>query len=593
MTSNVSINPSASQKISSIAAPVRRAEVDGEKFSKHFGDVSAETKGQNAEAGVEADTEVEAAPGLTGTATSVAGIKGANVGGLIRIGSSAEQLGANIRAIGDFGIPADALPADGAALLDAEQVGTLGALSDIEVEVEVAANAEEVKTPVNHAATLPEAAVREARPSKVSDVVQNDAKFAPEQVSDNGDGSGVLNKDATEVSTGAKVTTQQAPLMSVAAEIPVEAGAVIADDTGKTAQTAKPLDGEIATKQLMPANIGNGAARRVSTDLGQAGEVTDGPDTAETEVEAAAPKVRASRAESSAQTNVSRPPTAEVSSREAASVAKPANLPETKIANNLPQNSNAAATQLKEGIVANPALASSSPLPNNNGVVSNALGNRSAENHLASMTETSDALAGDTKISIGKMEGHVLPVSSQQLTVSGLSRTVVSQTLELASSAEVDLKALSEKANAQRSTRIIEVQLMPRNLGLVAIKIQTIGGNVTIAIETQGMEAEKLIKTEVDKIASAIRQAGQVLEEISIKRNSHITQQSESSSNDQETGRNDGSAMNQNQNGGLWQSSDNQNNGRSGSGAINQIDVPGGQEMAGASNNETRSGTYL
>lgn len=220
-------------------------------------------------------------------------------------------------------------------------------------------------------------------------------------------------------------------------------------------------------------------------------------------------------------------------------------------------------------------------------------GGRGAENRLATMMEASDAFSNGTKITVSKQENHILPASPQQLTVSGLSRTVVSQVIGMKSASTLEQSAPDAKLNTGGPSRIIEVQLMPRNLGAVGITIRTIGGKVSISIETQSAEAERLIRTEVDKIAGAIRQAGQVLDEISIKRSVHMAQQTDSLSGDHESNRQSGANINQNSNAPLWQSANDEKDQRLGQESIEDFDAQGTHDAAAASGTIARQGIYL
>lgn len=219
---------------------------------------------------------------------------------------------------------------------------------------------------------------------------------------------------------------------------------------------------------------------------------------------------------------------------------------------------------------------------------SNSFGVRVAENRLASMMEASGTFDGDVKITTGKQENHMLPAMPQQLTITGMSRTVVSQVLELRRSGELETMGLDVKTDANKPVKIIEVQLMPRNLGTVGITIRNMAGRISISIEVQGAEAERLIKNEVDKIAGAIRQAGQVLEDISIKRGVQMTQQTDSLTDDRgeaNFGQNSGNSMLQSSNG---ETDDGAN--RQGFGDI-EIEERG--EIAAASDKVARQGIYL
>lgn len=232
--------------------------------------------------------------------------------------------------------------------------------------------------------------------------------------------------------------------------------------------------------------------------------------------------------------------------------------------------------------------------PTNVSAAQNGFGARGIEGRLASMmTEASGAFEGDVKITMTKPEGHALPAMPQQLTVGGMSRTVVSQVLEMRQSNEAGTNALDAKPSAVRPDKVIEVQLMPRNLGTVGITIRNVAGRITIAIEVQGAEAERLIKTEVDKIAGAIRQAGQVVEDISVKRGVQMSQQSDSLTGDHQSGRQDEANFGRNSGNSMWQSSRDESNEASNSRDFGNVGIEENSELAVSSQKENRQGVYL
>lgn len=224
---------------------------------------------------------------------------------------------------------------------------------------------------------------------------------------------------------------------------------------------------------------------------------------------------------------------------------------------------------------------------------SSAFGVRGAEGRLASMMEASGTFDGDVKITVGKQENHMLPAMPQQLTVTGMSRTVVSQVLELRRSGELEMTQLDVKTSANKPDRVIEVQLMPRNLGTVGITIRNMAGRVSISIEVQGAEAERLIKTEVDKIAGAIRQAGQVLDDITIKRGVQMSQQTDSLTDDRESGRQGNANFGPNSENPMRQSSRGETDEGSNRQRFGEIGIEERGEIAASSNKATRQGIYL
>ncbi|MFK5979811.1 MAG: flagellar hook-length control protein FliK [Rhizobiaceae bacterium] len=225
--------------------------------------------------------------------------------------------------------------------------------------------------------------------------------------------------------------------------------------------------------------------------------------------------------------------------------------------------------------------------------MSNAHSVRGAESRLASMMEASGTFDGDVKITAGKQENHILPALPQQLTVAGMSRTVVSQVLELRQSGDLEMMGRDVKTDANKPVKVIEVQLMPRNLGTVGITIRNVAGRINISIEVQGAEAERLIKNEVDKIVGAIRQAGQVVEDISIKRGVQMSQQTDSLTDDRETGRQGEANFDQNSGNPMWQSSHSREDEGSNPQRFDEIGVQERGEITTGSDKAARQGIYL
>lgn len=82
--------------------------------------------------------------------------------------------------------------------------------------------------------------------------------------------------------------------------------------------------------------------------------------------------------------------------------------------------------------------------------------------------------------------------------------------------------------NANQSVvplKTIEIQLLPKALGLIQVKIEMAEGKLTLVIEAQTAKAEAAIKQESTQIIEAIKAAGMSVEELSIRRNSELNQQ--------------------------------------------------------------------
>ncbi|MBL1406431.1 MAG: flagellar hook-length control protein FliK [Rhizobiales bacterium] len=77
------------------------------------------------------------------------------------------------------------------------------------------------------------------------------------------------------------------------------------------------------------------------------------------------------------------------------------------------------------------------------------------------------------------------------------------------------------------SQKTIEIQLLPKTLGLIKVKIEISDGKMTLMIEAQTAKAEAAIKQEIVQIIDTIKAAGLSVEEISVRRNAELSQQDE------------------------------------------------------------------
>ena len=77
------------------------------------------------------------------------------------------------------------------------------------------------------------------------------------------------------------------------------------------------------------------------------------------------------------------------------------------------------------------------------------------------------------------------------------------------------------------SQKTIEIQLLPKTLGLIQVKIEISDGKMTLMIEAQTAKAEAAIKQEIVQIIDTIKAAGLSVEEISVRRNAELSQQDE------------------------------------------------------------------
>lgn len=77
------------------------------------------------------------------------------------------------------------------------------------------------------------------------------------------------------------------------------------------------------------------------------------------------------------------------------------------------------------------------------------------------------------------------------------------------------------------SQKTIEIQLLPKTLGLIQVKIEISDGKMTLMIEAQTAKAEAAIKQEIIQIIDTIKAAGLSVEDVSVRRNAELSQQDE------------------------------------------------------------------
>ena len=78
--------------------------------------------------------------------------------------------------------------------------------------------------------------------------------------------------------------------------------------------------------------------------------------------------------------------------------------------------------------------------------------------------------------------------------------------------------------NTQRAGRAVELQLVPRSLGVVEVRIVQQNGQLNVSIQTQTAEAANLLKAETNVIKQMLHNAGIVVDEYSVNLNSHLEQ---------------------------------------------------------------------
>lgn len=77
------------------------------------------------------------------------------------------------------------------------------------------------------------------------------------------------------------------------------------------------------------------------------------------------------------------------------------------------------------------------------------------------------------------------------------------------------------------SQKTIEIQLLPKTLGLIQVKIEISDGKMTLMIQAQTAKAEAAIKQEIVQIIDTIKAAGLSIEDVSVRRNAELSQQDE------------------------------------------------------------------
>ena len=78
--------------------------------------------------------------------------------------------------------------------------------------------------------------------------------------------------------------------------------------------------------------------------------------------------------------------------------------------------------------------------------------------------------------------------------------------------------------DSPRSFQSIEVQLVPKNLGIVEVKIRHSNRHLGIVIETKTKEAESLLRSEIAAISKSLVAAGLSMDEITIRFNPRLEQ---------------------------------------------------------------------
>lgn len=126
------------------------------------------------------------------------------------------------------------------------------------------------------------------------------------------------------------------------------------------------------------------------------------------------------------------------------------------------------------------------------------------------------ALDTSIKMTVGRQENHF--TFQPTLTMSQLPEFITRETSSLTTGTmrgpEIPNPAITQSA-AQNLKRI-EVQLVPRNLGVVEITVQRDNNGIQIMVRAETAEAEKLIASERNTIQEAMRNAGLALDDLKV-----------------------------------------------------------------------------
>ena len=117
------------------------------------------------------------------------------------------------------------------------------------------------------------------------------------------------------------------------------------------------------------------------------------------------------------------------------------------------------------------------------------------------------------KIGSVKLEG-IAPANFGQLIID----TISSQ----AKPESVLAKAFSIETLSTQLPKTLTVQLFPRSLGVVEVKISSVNGRLNIAIETNTAAAEKVLKTEMSAVVDKLLLNGLSHDEITVRNNPNL-----------------------------------------------------------------------
>lgn len=212
---------------------------------------------------------------------------------------------------------------------------------------------------------------------------------------------------------------------------------------------------------------------------------------------------------------------------------------------------------------------------------------RASEKLKSSSTLNSQFSAAQVKVKTSNNTVSFLPETKIENLANALQQIVT--TSDAKSGAPVETVSAPRFVLPQSQSvvplKTIEVQLLPKTLGLIQVKIEVLDGKMTMLIETQSAKAEAAIKLESVQIMETIKAAGLSVEEISVRRNAELSQQDQAI-NDNSSDQN---AHEQMANGEFGEHFDGQNNAKK----DNDLDDLKANDSYNSNSLDARTGIYL
>lgn len=136
------------------------------------------------------------------------------------------------------------------------------------------------------------------------------------------------------------------------------------------------------------------------------------------------------------------------------------------------------------------------------------------KNQLHNLTVEKD----EGTLNIGRIaEQKTVPVPATTIITKAIIQNFQTQRIDVPSN---NLAIVAPVASS--SLRLIEVQLVPKNLGVVEVKIRLSNRHMDIVIETKTKEAESLLRLEMSSISKTLASAGLSVDEITIRYNPRL-----------------------------------------------------------------------